>query len=127
MTVNYLAGLIALGGFGVFIFEAFAHPEKIGTVSFYDDKIVINTETGSLDIPVNTVHMMKIEYYGYKNPPSNLRGNNNFIHINNDSNNYTFEIELRSKKEKQLLKNIFNNLKSKGVNISKKEKTLNAF
>ena len=127
MAVNYFAGLITLGGLGLFIFEAFAQPEKIGTVGFYVDKIVINTETGLLNIPINSIHMMEIEYYGYKNPPSNLRGNNNFIHIINDSDNYKFEIELRSKKEKTILKNIFNNLKSKGVNISKKEKTLNAF
>ena len=127
IAIRVIALLIFIGAMGFFNYETQSRPLKLGTIGFYPEKIVIDTEIARFEIPLNTIRNMHIDYLGYKSRVSNWYGNRNFIHIEDENRTHKFEIQLHSKEEKTELKNIFNSLKSRGIKITKKEKTIRAF
>ena len=127
VTIRMIAVLIFIGGMGIFNYESLSRPLKSGTIRFHPEKITIDTGIAPFEIPLNTIRNIRIDYAGYKSLFSNWYGSRNFIHIEDKNRAHKFEIQLHSKEEKTELKNIYNSLKSRGIKITKKGKTVRAF
>jgi hypothetical protein len=119
LSLKILSFLIYLFGLFLIFKDNWKKPEILGKLIIFSDRIIINKNSSNKIIQMNNIKNIEFDYYGYSNIfIGKPLGNGNYIKIETDNaNEFDCELRIKSKEDKEKLKEIFNNLKTEGIKI----------